>query len=840
MSCVISVPIIGTEITQFFKTIVCSRSRSLRQQGPGQKWGCTESKTSYILQRVAPFATDRVEYSEEPNQAKHDVKCIHSFPALNTRGADRHFLIRQKGVITTWRIAFEVQNSRIAQKEKVTATMSADTAVLPPWKLALLNKKKHKEAEEQRKKDEDQAYLSSLPPWKRAIVLKHRAASGRPTSPEPAKERPCSPEGQRPTTPEHSSKVTAMAKSFSGGATQQAPRPTPEASPAPITSSTVKSRRASFESDTTEFATLRGGPSSGNTAFNANSSNKTTAALNIPLQDKSSAGTPVANGVPPQTHPPPPRLRSATSTSAVKAKWGSFGSAAGEISSRNSGPAVSTTSSNKTETQQCRKSFDTPSTTAAMANGELQSRPSALEPQQRPRSKSDSIAKTPSSSVSTRVVKADAPLLVQPRPRVSTQPARPVVRKSSLEEKGNNVDSDLDHLPPWKKELLLRKRMKLQQGTSPPSTSAGQEGVDEVVGSNHSSAGAFSHTVKKSQPSPNMFKLMPRVASPTHPLTESEVAVAKLTTPPKQSVTVEQSAAGKHPATAKLQATRNQSTSNSHPAFAHRPAPAQPGATTAVNRPAPKVAGDKKEMEPPVNSAQSREVALSPEQNPKELIPPVFPEVEPWSRTSEEDPAFKALPAWKQALILRRRHDIQLRSCAPEYLRRHAEQQEAVKADKAEKPQVETVWSPSHMIDRSNLRHVSIPEPQKSSQTEEEAEENVPPWKLDFIRNRRLKEQLRAEREGNPAHHQINVTTSSEDDEDEVFTNIDDLESDEEYLTMREVDEVGELREHQVRSISSSSSSLSSASTQQSILLSAEKKRSNSVSLLQSHTHVYC
>lgn len=57
----------------------------MRQQGPGQKWGCTESKTSYILQRVAPFATDRVEYSEEPNQAKHDVKCIHSFPALNNK-----------------------------------------------------------------------------------------------------------------------------------------------------------------------------------------------------------------------------------------------------------------------------------------------------------------------------------------------------------------------------------------------------------------------------------------------------------------------------------------------------------------------------------------------------------------------------------------------------------------------------------------------------------------------------------------------------------------------------------------------------------------------------------
>ena len=718
--------------------------------------------------------------------------------------------------------------------------MSADAAVLPPWKLALLNKKKQKEADEQRKKDEEQAYLSSLPPWKRAIVLKHRAASGRPTSPEPAKDRPCSPEGQRPTSPDpHSSKVTAMAKSFSGGAMQPAPHPAPEASPASITSSTVKSKRASFESDTIEVPTLRRGPSSGNTAFNATGGNKTTAALNTPLPDKSSAGTPVANGVPPQTHPPSPRLRPAASTSAVKTKWGSFGSDAGEISSRNSRPAASTASSNKAETQQCRKSFDATSTSAAMTNGELQSRPSALEPQQRPRSKSDSLAKTAfSSSASTRVVKADAPLLVQPRPRVNTQPTRPVARRSSLEEKGNNVDSDLDHLPPWKRELILRKRMKLQQGTSPPSMSAGQEGVDEVVGSKHSSAGASLHTVKKSQPSPNMFKLMPRVASPTPPLTESEVAAAKLTTPPKQSGTVEQSATVKHPATAGLQATRNQSPTNSHPAFPRRSAPAQPGATTEVNRPAPKVACDKKKMEPPVNSTQSREAVLSPEQNPKELIPPVFPEVEPWSRTSEEDPAFKALPAWKQALILRRRHDIQLRSCAPEYLRLHAEQQEAAKTDKVEKPQVETVWSPSHMIDRSNLRHVSTPEPQKSLQTEEEAEEKIPPWKLDFIRNRQLKEQLRAEREGNPVHHQINVPTSSEDDEDEEFTNIDDLESDEEYLMMREVDEVGELREHRVRSISSSSSSLSSASTQHSILLSAEKKRSNSVSLLQSHTHL--
>lgn len=725
--------------------------------------------------------------------------------------------------------------------------MSADTAVLPPWKLALMNKKKQKEADEQRKKDEEQAYLTSLPPWKRAMVLKNRATSGRPTSPEPAKERPCSPEGQRLTSSDpRSSKVASMAKSFLSGGTQCAPRPAPEACPAPITSSAVKAKRASFESDAIEVTPLHSGPSPGTTT-SCISTNKATTARNRPLPDKSSTDAPIANGVPRHGAPAPAQVRPAATTSAAKAKWGSFGSDTIEAAHRDSGPAHSTASSSKAETRPQRSSFDTRNISAAMANGGLQSSPPSLEPQQRPRSKSDSIAETAtasSSSAIARVVKTEAPLQPQPRLRVNTQPARPVIRANSPEEKGNSEDSALAHLPPWKRELILRKRVKSQQQTSPPST-VGQEETNGAVGSKLWSAVTSSRTVKKPQPSENIFKLLPRVASPTHSLKETEVVAAKQTTPPKQPVTIERSAAAKQTlmakqsvkvkpaATTQLPVTRNQSMANSHPTVASRPALVQPGATTEESRPAPKVACDKKAVEPPVNSVQSREAALSPEQNPKELIPPVFPEVEPWSRISEEDPAFKALPAWKQALILRRRRDIQLRSCAPEYLRLRAEQQDVAKVDKVEKPQVETVWSPSHMIDRSNLRHVSTPEPQ----TEEE-EEKIPPWKLDFIRNRRLKEQLRAEREGNPVHHQINVATSSEDDEDEVFTHIDDLESDDEYLTLKEVDEIGELRETHVRSASSSSSSVSSASTQHSILLSAEKKRSNSVSLLSRHTHL--
>lgn len=719
--------------------------------------------------------------------------------------------------------------------------MSADTAVLPPWKLALLNKKKQKEADEQRKRDEEQAYLESLPPWKRAIVLKHRAASGRPTSPDSAKERPCSPEGQRQTSTEHSGKVTSMAKSFLGGGMQHAPRPAPEARPAP-TSSTVKARRASFELDTIEFP-LHSGPAASSTA-----SNKVTTARKMSLPDKVTSAAPVANGGPQHAPPPPPEMRPTPTTSTAKAKWGSCESDTIEAVPRHNGPAHSTAKSNKTETPPWPNSFDTDSTGKPMANGGPQHSPTALEPQQRPRSKSDSTARTASySSASSRVVKAEAPLVAQPRPRVNTQPARPVVRTNSSEastggEKDSNKDNALDHLPPWKRELILRKRVKSQQGVSPPST-AGQEAADGAVGSKHSSAASSSSTVRKPQPSANMFKLMPRVVSPTPP-EESEPTTLKQMTPPKQSVTVEQSATTNQPMTvkqsvkvkctaAKLSDTPKPSMTNSHPTIASRPAPVRPGATTEERKPAPKIAYDKKGLEPPVNSAKSREAALSPEQNPKELIPPVFPEVEPWSRVSEEDPEFKALPPWKQALILRRRRDIQLRSCAPEYLRRHVEQQETAKVDKAERPEVDTVWSPSHIRDMPNLRHVSAPAPR----TEEEEEAKVPPWKLDFIRNRRLKEQLRAEKEDNPAHHQIHVASS--EDEDDVFTHIDDLESDEDYLILREVDEVGELRGSHAQSASSSSSSLSSASTQQSILLSAEKKRSNSVSLLHMHALVF-
>jgi len=46
----------------------------------------------------------------------------------------------------------------------------------------------------------------------------------------------------------------------------------------------------------------------------------------------------------------------------------------------------------------------------------------------------------------------------------------------------------------------------------------------------------------------------------------------------------------------------------------------------------------------------------------KEAAPPILKDKDPWAHLSENDPQFKALPPWQQAMILRRRYDIRRRS----------------------------------------------------------------------------------------------------------------------------------------------------------------------------------
>jgi len=50
------------------------------------------------------------------------------------------------------------------------------------------------------------------------------------------------------------------------------------------------------------------------------------------------------------------------------------------------------------------------------------------------------------------------------------------------------------------------------------------------------------------------------------------------------------------------------------------------------------------------------------EMEDKETAPPILKDKDPWAHLSENDPQFKALPPWKQAMIMRRRYDIRRRS----------------------------------------------------------------------------------------------------------------------------------------------------------------------------------
>ena len=192
---------------------------------------------------------------------------------------------------------------------------------------------------------------------------------------------------------------------------------------------------------------------------------------------------------------------------------------------------------------------------------------------------------------------------------------------------------------------------------------------------------------------------------------------------------------------------------------------------------------------------------------------------------SEEDPAFKALPPWKQALILRRRDDYQRRSSPEEYLRAKelAENPPEEEEETTDGPEhISTIWSPTTVADKNNLKHI----PRETAQKSEDEEENIPPWKMDILRNQRLKAHLEAGRESQStsiAHHQLPVELNSLEDEDDndMFTNIDDMDSGSEVG-----DTVPGLRR---QSYSSSTSSLSSSGGR-SILMTKEKRKSTSVS----------
>ena len=213
--------------------------------------------------------------------------------------------------------------------------------------------------------------------------------------------------------------------------------------------------------------------------------------------------------------------------------------------------------------------------------------------------------------------------------------------------------------------------------------------------------------------------------------------------------------------------------------------------------------------------------------NVKELVPPAFKEIEPWADMSEDDPIFKALPPWKQALILRRRDDFKRRSCPHDYLKAKAmenEPQEEEEEVDCPPEHITTIWSPTNT---NSLKHIA----KESSHKSEDEEEKLPPWKLDILRNQRLKAHLEGtkESESTSAHHQLPVNSPEEEDDDDetMFTNIDDIDSGSEEI-LKERDTLSGLNQNY--SVSSSTSSLSSSSGGKSILLHPEKRRTSSVS----------
>ena len=122
------------------------------------------------------------------------------------------------------------------------------------------------------------------------------------------------------------------------------------------------------------------------------------------------------------------------------------------------------------------------------------------------------------------------------------------------------------------------------------------------------------------------------------------------------------------------------------------------------SRPAPEIV-NRKEAE---NAASNKLV----QQEGVTLHAPVFKEVDQWANVSQDDPKFKNLPSWKQALILRRRADIAKRTGSTSSSRTPSPVQPL-----SEEGHVKTAWSPRNSFDEA-----------KSP--------NVPLWKQEFLKKK--------------------------------------------------------------------------------------------------------
>ncbi len=475
---------------------------------------------------------------------------------------------------------------------------------VPAWKQAILNRKKEAEEEAKKKEEKEVSYIASLPPWKRAMVKKQREQSPGSTL-------------ERKDSKGKSSKTDASdPPSNKWMAAVQNVKPE-------VSSSPKLSSRPSWAKPVTSSTFER-------------SANKETA-------PSSSSNKP-----------------------AIRPVAKSF---SGALSAFSSKPTSPTSSVKPTST------IMQPGTTRVNNKRTF----SATVQKARELASTSDTARATSSVISGGVsLRSKEP-----------QPAAAVVSDKRRSFEGDDdEDAKLADMPAWKKALILRRKATASQPNKEPwaqtqptrdrAATAPQKALQSV----RDTATMFQKKAKKepekssretakSRPSANTYSPPVQeniVSEETEEVDYPHVKIERHVdlTPVKPSVV-----ANKRPVVkaSKENRTSQKSTPKVAVSKIATPASKSPSAKPMTKKKAPSQPPAPKSKHPAeiVNRAPSNGEVSNKliEQEGSVHRPPVYKVVDEWADVSENDPRFKKLPLWKQALIKRRRSDYTKRSAAP-------------------------------------------------------------------------------------------------------------------------------------------------------------------------------
>ena len=561
-------------------------------------------------------------------------------------------------------------------------------SAVPAWKQAILDRKKKAEEEERKKQEKEAAYLASLPPWKRALVKKQREQQ--PTT--PTLERKDSKEKSHPMPAVSSSSSTSADPSTKWMAAMQKARESPTLSRRGTWGASAAATSSSKNTTTPSIAKTQA---------------SSTRAFGDPLSSFSTK-KPITtiNSVKPPSSPDSPKLSSSP-------KWIQLAKSP-QLSTRF---AKLNNSPSKTEEQISIPSKDLLELSSSPeTSGGVYLRSKPTEPAVQVSEKRKSFEGTEDEDAKLAAMPAWKKAIIlrrkaqqnqeQSQPKTQASPApqkkqqkqsQPATQVSPAPQKKHPSNEPASSVP---KQIRQEKETPNVVAQSPVQTRKGEDEVGSPLTLRSSHKGSYTVTPAKASTHKDNY-------APEKTSSHKESYLSTKTSASKESYTPPKASASKAPTktstsnsstTTSTNRDSRKATKTSTKKESHTPtrSSGKKEAKAAKSEETPSPRAQKKEQKVPASKSPSAKpitnkktqsqgnttVKRQPEivnrpqadsEGPTKLVeqegtvlrPPVYKEVDEWANVTENDPSFKKLPLWKQALIKRRRNDIVKRSAPP-------------------------------------------------------------------------------------------------------------------------------------------------------------------------------